>query len=369
MKLLATISRILVGIVFIFSSFVKGIDPLGTAYKMEDYFLAWGWEWALPFALFLSVSMCALEFILGMACLLNLRMKIMAWPLALLMLYFTVLTFFDAIYEPVPDCGCFGDAIKLSNWETFSKNVALIIFVGFIFAYRKRFVSALPQTTQNVFLGLFVVVFTGFSLYNYRHLPMIDFRGWKNGTDLAPEQTEQAKVYLTYRNKITGETQEYLSPNYPWDDTTWTSQWEFVTQRLDDSGLKKGPDLTIHDLQENEVTISIVQNPDYQFILAAYSLEEASEKGLQKASDLSEEITSLGYSFAVLTGSLAGTIEEFSKKYNPDLEYYNSDDIQLKTMIRANPGLVLLRDGIVLDKWHWRDIPDFESLKKQFPDL
>jgi uncharacterized membrane protein YphA (DoxX/SURF4 family) len=194
MKVIANISRILVGIVFIFSSFVKGVDPLGTSYKMEDYFLAWGWEWALPVALFLSISMCTLEFILGVSCLLNLRMKYMAWPLAALMLYFTVLTFFDAIFEPVPDCGCFGDAIKLTNWQTFYKNIVLIILAGIIFYYRKKFVIKWTQITQTALLTFFIILFSGFSLYNFRHLPMIDFRGWANGTDLAPDNQEQAKV-------------------------------------------------------------------------------------------------------------------------------------------------------------------------------
>jgi uncharacterized membrane protein YphA (DoxX/SURF4 family) len=368
MKVIANISRILVGMTFIFSSFVKGVDPLGTSYKMEDYFLAWGWEWALPFALFLSISMCALEFVLGVSCLLNLRMKYMAWPLAALMLYFTVLTFFDAIYEPVPDCGCFGDAIKLTNWQTFYKNVVLIILVGIIFYYRNKFVIKWTQVTQTALLTFFVILFAAFSLYNYRHLPMIDFRGWANGTDLSADDQEPAKVYLVYKNKTTGETKEYLSPNYPYNDSIWMSQWEFVDQRVDESGAKKAH-LAIYDLEGNDLTASIIENPDYQFILASYSLEEASEKGLKKASELSKPLIADGISFVVVTGSLAGTIEEFKSKYNPELEYYNADDIELKTMIRANPGLMLMKDGIVIDKWHWRDIPDIEKLRKNYPDL
>jgi len=369
MKIIANISRLLVGTVFVFSSFVKGVDPLGTAYKMEDYFLAWGWEWALPFALFLSVSMCTLEFILGAACLLNLRMKYMAWPLAALMLYFTVLTFFDAIFEPVPDCGCFGDAIKLTNWQTFYKNIALIILVGFIFFHRNKFVSKSALATQNIQIAGFILLFAIFSIHNYRHLPVIDFRGWENGADIAPDNQGQTKVFLIYKNKTTGETQEYLSPNYPYNDSAWMAQWEFVDQRLDESGLNLGPKLSIYDLEGNDITPSIKENPDYQFILAAWSLEEASEKGLRKAAALARPIADRGWSFVVLTGSLPETIARFQEKYGHDLEYFNADDIELKTMIRSNPGLVLLKDGIVLDKWAWRDIPGFEELREEFPDI
>jgi hypothetical protein len=146
------------------------------------------------------------------------------------------------------------------------------------------------------------------------------------------------------------------------------SQWEFVDQRVDESGTKKAH-LAIYDLEGNDYTASIIENPDYQFILASYNLEEASAKGLQKASELSKTLIADGISFIVVTGSLEGTIEEFKSQYNPELEYYNADDTELKTMIRANPGLMLLKDGIVIDKWHWRDIPDIEKLRKKYPDL
>jgi hypothetical protein len=223
--------------------------------------------------------------------------------------------------------------------------------------------------TQTSLLTFFVIVFSGFSIYQYRHLPMIDFRGWKNGADLAPGNQPKPEVYLTYKNKVTGETKEYLSPDYPWNDSVWTSQWEFVTQRVDESSLDKGAHLMISDQEGNDVTAAIIENPGYQFILASYSLEDASEKGLQKASDLSRSLIPEGVSFVVVTGSLVETIDKFRNRYNPGLEYYNADDTELKTMIRANPGLMLLRDGIVVDKWHWRDIPDYEKLKKKYPDL
>jgi uncharacterized membrane protein YphA (DoxX/SURF4 family) len=368
MKLLANISRILTGLVFIFSGFVKGVDPLGTAYRIEDYFIAYGTEWAIPAALFLSVVLCTLEFVLGIAMLFNLALKRLAWILLALMVFFTVLTYFDAVYNPVPDCGCFGDAIKLDNWQTFYKNIILILLVISIFAYRKKFRPILGRLLQYAVILVTAAVFAFFSLYQYNHLPWIDFMDWKTGNDLVPDDPGQAKTYLIYRNSITGETKEYLSPDYPWNDTAWLAQWEFVDQRIDDSGVKKGHSLVIFDTLGNDVTVNFIENPSYQFLLVSYDLKPASQSGLQKALALHAAIDEAGYSFIALTGSLKEEIDEFTGKNNSTIEFYLADDIELKTMVRSNPGLILLRDGIVLDKWHYHDFPDIEDLRRDYLD-
>jgi uncharacterized membrane protein YphA (DoxX/SURF4 family) len=369
MKIIAFISRVLVGLVFIFSGFVKGVDPLGTAYRMEDYFHAFGTPWADPLALFLSITLCAVEFTFGMALLLNLRLKMLSWPLLLLMIFFTGLTLNDAIFNPVPDCGCFGDAIKLTNWETFYKNVVLIIFVLIIFFYRKNYVPWLTDRAGNIAVLVIFAGFSIFSIYQYRHLPWIDFLGWKTGADLVPDNPGQAKVYLTYQNINTGETKEYLSPNYPWNDSVWIAEWEFVDQRIDDSEVIRGHSLQIFDADGNDLTDLFIPNPDYQFIVAAYSLDAASRRGFEKIDRLFEGVNRDGYSLVVITGSLEDEVLEFSKNYHPDISYYHADDIELKMMVRANPGLILLKDGIVLGKWHWRDIPDYEDMKEEFNGL
>jgi uncharacterized membrane protein YphA (DoxX/SURF4 family) len=369
MKALANICRILVAITFLFSGFVKAVDPLGTAYRIEDYFIAFGTDWAIPFSLFLSIFMCAVEFTLGAALLLNLRLKYMAWPLLAMMLFFTVLTLNDAIYNPVPDCGCFGDAIKLSNWNTFYKNVVLIILVLGIFFYRKKYKSIFVPRIDNIAIGVIFLAFALFSLQNYRHLPLIDFLGWKKGTDLVPDNPGKSKVYLSYRNKTTGETKEYLSPDYPWSDSTWVANWEFVSQRIDDSGVIKGHNLKIFDSQGTDYTESIINNPGYQFIVASYGLKSASRKGFMKINTLFEDVSRDDLSLVVLTGSLEDEIKSFREGLNPDMPFYQADDVELKMMVRANPGLILLKDGVVMGKWHWRDIPDYEDLKEKFPGL
>ncbi len=370
MKIFAFISRILVGLVFVFSGFVKGVDPLGTAYRMEDYFHAFGTPWADPLALLLSITLCAVEFTFGIALLLNLRLKALAWPLLLLMVFFTGLTLNDAIFNPVPDCGCFGDAIKLTNWETFYKNVVLMVFVLIIFFYRKKFVPWLTPRAGAIAVAVFFAAFTLFSVYQYRHLPMIDFLGWKKGADLVPDNPGKSKVYLTYRSRVTGEEKEYLSPNYPWNDSAWVAEYEFVEQRVDDSEVIRGHSLQIFDAEGADLTELIVPNPDFQFIVAAYSLDMSSRRGLERVRELFDAVSREdGYSFVLLTGSLEDEIREARAVLGDDLEIYNADDVELKMMVRANPGLILLRDGIVLGKWHWRDIPDYADLKKEFEGM
>jgi hypothetical protein len=216
------------------------------------------------------------------------------------------------------------------------------------------------------------VIFAGFSVfsvYQVRHLPMIDFLGWKKGTDLVPDNPGLAKTYLTYRNKVTGEEKEYLSPNYPWNDSTWMAEWEFKAQRIDDSGVIKGHSLKIFDVEGNDFTETFINNPGYQFLVASYSLEESSRKGFGKIDKFNADVYHDGHSLVVLTGSLEEEIQSFRKGLHPDMEFYQADDVELKMMIRANPGVVLLKDGVVMGKWHWRDLPDFKELKEKYPGL
>jgi uncharacterized membrane protein YphA (DoxX/SURF4 family) len=369
MKILANICRLLVAAVFIFSGFVKGVDPHGFAYRIEDYFIAFGTQWAIPFSLLLSVFMCALEFSIGAALLFNFRLKYVAWPLLLMMVFFFFLTLNDAINNPVPDCGCFGDAIKLTNWQTFYKNVILIVPVLIIFFYRKKYKSIFVPRIDNWALALIFLGFASFSVYQYLHLPWIDFLGWKKGSDMVPDNPGLAKTYLLYRNKASGEQKEYLSPNYPWNDSVWMSQWEFVSQRSDETGVIKGHNLKIFDAQGNDFTETFINNPNYQFLVCSYGLEDASRKGFLKIDRLFGKISQDGVSMVVLTGSLEDEIKYFKEGLHPELEFFNADDTELKMMIRANPGIILLKDGVVINKWNWRDLPDYEELRVKYPGL
>lgn len=357
-------SRLLVGAVFIFSGFVKGVDPLGFAYKLDDYFIAFGIEWASIFSLFLAICLCALEFSIGVMLLTNVKMKITSWILLLLMGFFTLLTLNDAIFEPVPDCGCFGDAIILTNWETFYKNIFLDIFTLIIFVNRKKFQSPLSCKTQWILIFVYYICFCLFSIYNYRHLPLIDFRAYKIGNKLETHNTDNAVIYLTFKNKETGEQKEYLSNDYPWNDSVWSAQWEFVDQRTAITDQVLSHEFAAEDFDGNDVTEMILTSPK-TFIFFSYDLEKVTENEFSKIKELTSEFNKRGIDYILLTASTLESIEEITKVH-PYFDYiYTADDIMLKTFIRANPGLVLINEGTIINKWHFNDFPqeaDLDSL-------
>jgi uncharacterized membrane protein YphA (DoxX/SURF4 family) len=359
------ISRIVVGIVFIFSGTVKGIDPVGTEYRIDDYLIAYGADWATVLSLPLSVFLNAVEFVIGILLIFNINMRITAWLVMFIMALFTVVTIYDSLYNPVPDCGCFGDAIILTNWQTLYKNMVLDVMVIIVFFNRNRVnrpFKLLAEWLIFIFFGLFFILF---EIYNIRHLPVIDFRNWKVGNKMVNENPLPLKYYLKYQNKETREEQEYLSPNYPYDDSVWMSKWEFVEQRVVDPNPRLH-DLYIEDLDGNDVTAQIIENPDLQFILVSYDLVKANTKKMDEISRFIEKCNHNGYSFVILTASFEEVIEIFKNKYELNADFYHADDITLMAMIRANPGLILMRDGVVLGKWHYNDFPDYEQVIGKF---
>ncbi len=358
-----TVARSLLGLLFLFSGFVKGVDPVGTQYRIEDYFIAFGTEWAMPFALPLSVILNSVEFVLGGLLLLNLWTRTTIWAVLVVMAGFTVITINDATNNPVPDCGCFGDALLISNWQTFYKNLvidALLLMV--LFGYKKTGNWFKPKT-EWVLGSLIVVGFVIFQVYNIRHLPVLDFRNWKVGKRMVNENPLPKEFYLTYRNKDTGEEKEYLSPNYPYDDSVWMSKWEFIGQRVIDPNPKLHQ-LSVEDEGGNDVTASLIENPGYQFMIIMESIPHTSTKKLDEIAAFIDQCYAEGVSVALITSSLPETVRPFLEKHNLDIEPYYADDITLKAMIRSNPGLVLMKDGVVLGKWHYNDWPELEAALK-----
>ncbi|MCX6282095.1 MAG: DoxX family protein [Bacteroidetes bacterium] len=366
MKVLRNCFRILIGLVFIFSSFVKGVDPLGTAFRIEDYFVAFGIPWAGQFALGIAIVMCMLEFITGISLLLNLWIKKSAWLLLLLMTYFTVLTFIDAIWNLVPDCGCFGDAIKLTNVQTFLKNLVLMVFVVPIFMWRKKYRSAHTLPFDIALLSLAAFAFIWMSVYSVRHLPLIDFMAWGRGNKVNKSESLPVKFFVTYKNKMTGEKKEYLASNYPWNDTVWMSQWVFESQRVEDPNAEKSAGLLVEDMQGNDVTASILQKTDYQFLLIIYNLKETNTEALLRILPFYKKAQASGISFICITSAMPAEVRKFRFAHGTAFEFYNADDVILKTMVRSNPGLILLKDGVVINKWAFRDFPDWNLVSEKY---
>ena len=366
MRAVRTIFRILTGLVFIFSGIVKGVDPLGTVYRMDDYFIAFGTTWAMPFSLYLTIFLCMLEFTVGITLLFNLHIKWSAWILLPMMTFFTVLTLFDALYTIVPDCGCFGDAVKMTNLQTFLKNVVLMGFVIPIFLWRKKFKAPLPGRTQWILIIVFALGFGTMSAYAYRHLPFIDFMAWKVGNRVSQEQTEPVQFFVTYKNTKTGETKEYLAPNYPWNDSVWMSEWVFVSQRAADEDA--GGEMALHIEDENgaDNTANILTIPDYHFIMVSYDLARADSAALKQLDMLYVVAAEEGYSFIGLTSTLPEEVAALRERYGLQIPFYFADDVVLKTMVRSNPGLILINNGVVAAKWPWRDLPRYDDIYQKY---
>jgi uncharacterized membrane protein YphA (DoxX/SURF4 family) len=364
MKLIRNLFRIVVGLVFIFSGFVKGVDPLGTVYRMNDYFIVFGIPWATQFSLFLTIFLCTLEFILGISLLFNLRIRFTAWPLLLMMIYFTILTFFDAVLNLVPDCGCFGEAIKLTNVQTFLKNLVLMAMIITIFISRKKFMGFLSAKTESVVLLLFIFAFAGMSVYSYRHLPLIDFMAWKVGNQVNKMSSEPGKVYMTYKNIKTGEDEEYLFPDYPWNDSVWMAERKFVSRRDVNPNTEPAMFLKVEDEAGNDVTGNVIENPDFQFILVAWDLAATDKKAFLKILPFYKKAEADGFSFICLTATDFPGIRNFRLANGTAFEFYSADDVVLKTMVRSNPGLILIKNGKVIGKWHYNDFPLYEEVMK-----
>lgn len=366
MKILANLFRVLTGLVFMFSGFVKGVDPWGFAYKLEDYFIAYNWEFLIPLALIFSVLLCVIEFSLGAWLVFNVVTRKAAWLVLLMMLFFTGLTLYDAIYSPVSDCGCFGDAIKLTNWQTFYKNLVLLPMAIIVFIYRKKFKSWLSGKAQWLVALLIALLFAGFCYFNYRHLPVIDFTEWKVGNKLYPENPQPVKTYLTYKNKTTGEQKEYLSPDFPYDDSTWMANWEFAAQRVEDPNVYYGKNLILTDSTGNDYTADVVRNPDFQFIFNIYDLSSVSDEHAKFIKKFSSQAYDAEISAVIAVSAVPEEISSFIAKNGITVPVYTSDDVVLKTMVRSNAGLMLMKNGVILDKWNWRDIPEFETIQKKY---
>ncbi len=364
-------AQILLGLLFLFSGFVKAVDPLGTAYRVEDYFIAFGTEWMMRAALPLAFVLNTAELLLGGLLLLNLKPRFTAWYLMLMMLFFSLTTLNDALNNPVPDCGCFGDAVIMTNWQTLYKNLVIDVLVLIIFLNRNRIRRLFVNTTKWAVGFALIVLFIGFQYYNYTNLPLLDFRPWKEGKKMIVENPDPVRYYLTYQNKQTGETKEYLSPDYPYNDPEWLKNWEFVSQRVEDPNKIPGMDLAIIDFDGNDVTKAYLENPDYQFFVVAWDLTATHRKAFKQIDKLFENADDAGISMIVLTSTLQNKIKRFisEEKISPELPFYNADDIVLKTMVRANPGLILMKDGRVIKKWHYRNLPDWHTLENEYPDL
>jgi len=355
------VARSLLGLLFIFSGIGKGIDPVGTEYRVEDYFIAFGMDWAIPSSLVMSVILNTSEFLVGLVLLFNIKIKLTSFLTLIMMAFFTVVTINDAINNPVPDCGCFGDALVITNWQTLYKNLVIDTFVLLVFFTRNRQKTWFKPGVEWGMAAVFTAGFIYFQVISINHLPFIDFRNWKIGNKMVHENPLPKKYFISFKNINSGEITEYLSPDYPYTDSLWMAENEFISQRVVDPNPVLH-DLSLEDVDGNNYTEEIIGNPGKQFMLVAYDLDKSDTSKMDYIRQFINCCNSSGYSFVILTSSLSEQAEAFRAKHKLDADFYYADDIALKTMIRANPGLILLNNGTISGKWHYKDLPNFEDL-------
>ncbi|MDD2797862.1 MAG: DoxX family protein [Bacteroidales bacterium] len=371
MQLLKTsliwISRLLIGFTFIFSGFVKSIDPVGTSIKFGDYFAAMHLEYLGPYALMFAFLLSAVEFLLGVNILLSLSPRQSSYYVLLMMALMTPLTLYLALANPVSDCGCFGDALKLTNWETFSKNVVLLAAAVFYFIQRKN-IPHLYHHKIHWLPSILAFVFSLFVSYeNYSHLPHIDFMPYKIGTNInegmkIPEGAPTDKYETTFIYQKGNEKKEFTLQNYPANDPSWI----FVEQKS--VLISKGYEPPIHDftitMRETgeEITDIVLQDTSFTFLLIAPKLNKASDAHIDQINDLYDFAKENNYPFYALTASTDDEINDWINGTASDYPFCFTDETTLKTIIRANPGLVLLKNGVVVGKWNSVDIPNEQEM-------
>ncbi len=381
MKALRIFSRIFVGLVFVFSGFTKIIDPLGSEYKFVDYFTAMNINFLDPFAFPLAILLCAAEFALGILLVLNIKTKVSAWGALAFMVLFTPVTLWLAITNKVHDCGCFGDALVLTNWETFYKNIVILVFVFIVFFTRKQFQNLVNRKTDTLLFYSISFLSVGWAVFNTQSLPVIDFRPYKVGTNIPesmafPENAPQDVYETIFWYAKDGVTKEFTMENYPWQDSTW----KFVDSKS--VLIKKGYEPPIHNLtmisvedaeitgipQGDDILPAVLQDINYNLWIVVYDLEKASLNGLKKANEIAKVFKNKGYNVYCLTGSNLETINTFKSEINPVFYFFNTDKITLKTIVRSNPGFVLVKNGYIENNWHYHWVPSPEEFENEIID-
>lgn len=428
MKIITDVSRYIVGLLFIFSGLVKAVDPIGFSYKLTEYFEvfhsppaqmeAWSWISFLPWEFFVSIAvpisifLVIFEIVLGVATLTGYKMKFTAWSLVLLIGFFGVLTFASAYYDIVKTCGCFGDAIPLTPWQSFYKDCVLMFFVLIIFLSRNWIEEGEVTPTHYVMsvilmaflgwlsfvrlewgftfyfpLGVLIVFFllafigksnramtvnvgalvviTGFTWYCYAYLPVKDFRAYAVGKNI-PEQMIGIPDSLSYvyilKNKATGAEEKFAQ--FPENYTEKYDYVNFETNVIKEGVPAKIQDFSISDVYGNDVTEDFLNEDIYRFFWIEYDLAKTKTKPQAKANEFATKAKADGHEFVALTASPNSIAQKFAQEHGSTFDYYFSDGTVLKTIIRANPGLMVIKNGVVVGKWHHNSFPDYEDVKQ-----
>ena len=368
------VCRFVLAATFIFSGYVKAIDPLGTLYKLKDYAAAMSLNGLLPDWMLVGVAIAlgALEFALGVFMLFAVRRHVVSRITLAFMTAMTVLTLWIFVADPVKDCGCFGDALKLTNGETLLKNIVLIACAALV-AWRPadmaRFISRSNQWIVRYYTVAYIVITSVYCLYT---LPIFDFRPYHVGMNIKqgmeiPEGAEQPEFESTFLLRKNGETREFTLDNYP------DSTWEYVDTRTVQT--KKGYEPPIHDFAlttcdtGEDITEQVLTKKGYTFLLVSPRLAVADDSNFGDTDQIYEYAEENGADFYCVTASANDEVERWRDLTGAEYRFCNADETTLKTMIRSNPGLILLKDGTIIGKWSHNALPQTDDLTAPLQQL
>lgn len=368
LKILLFLSRILVGITFIFSGFVKAVDPVGGAVKFNDYFQAFHLDWLMSLSMPFSIALAILEFLMGVLLVFNIFPRKTSIVSFVFMVFFTILAFFLAIFNPVSDCGCFGDAIVITNWQTFWKNIIILTFATILFLFRKQLYSPYRKSRQQLFSFLMILFTASIAIYSLRHLPLIDFRPYAVGQHIPsgmtiPDDAPSPEYKTTFILEKDGEQKEFTEDNYPYDDTTWV----FIDSKSE--LISEGYQPPIHDFvlqhpDEGNLTDYLINLETPLFLVISPKIDKINKTQALKLAEIQQQARESGYEFYIVTSSSLNDARKLNDTNMTNFEFLQGDETNLKTIIRSNPGLLLITNGTIAGKWHYNDIPSATDLEQ-----
>lgn len=351
--------RLIVGGLFIFSGLIKINDPVGTAIKLEEYFDVFSNDIASFFYLFkevslsLAVILVVLEVVLGIMLILGVRLKATVWALGLMILFFTFLTFYSAYFNKVTDCGCFGDAIKLTPWESFSKDIFLLILIGILFIYKNDLANA-SQSWATWLVRISVVLSVILAITAIRNLPFIDFRAYKEGVNIGVAMQPSSPLEYSYVMKKGGK--EFVFDQYPTDES-----YEFLEMNLkNEDALPKISDFAVWNTEGDFTEGILTKN---QAVILVTNISKLDTENLTEIDKMIKGLEGSGIEAVLVAASSETEIQSLIQSRNWGIKGYQGDATVIKTIMRSNPGVMLLENGVVLKKYHYRNTPDAEDVK------
>lgn len=352
---------------------------MGFSFKLDEYFGVdvLNLPFLQPFALSMAVVIVIVEVLLGVALLLGRFRKLTVWLLLLMILFFTFLTFYSAYFNKVTDCGCFGDAIPLTPWQSFGKDVILTVLILIIFLNIKYIKPILGSVANNVVMIIALIGCAAFGYHVLNHLPVKDFRAYAEGKSIiegmkpAEEVGKEPTTYLTIytlKNKQSGEEQTINSEQYINEKWWEKKDWEIQSDKTETTVKKHGYEPPIHDfvivLDDEDITDQILAM-DNVFLVVAYNIEKTDIEGYAAINTFAKQAEAAGLKTYGLSASLPQLVENFRHEAQTPFPFASVDETTLKTIVRSNPGLVWLSNGVVMKKWHHNDVPNFSEVKSQ----